>query len=1535
MNKLYRSLCLTVLLLAGSLGLPLAAQLSAFQQAIANHQYFFRLVSHRGHYAYEHEDHSVTCAPSSGGIEPLSALWLIETSGDGYRIRNAQSARFLPGDGQADVALTTRDYPTAYYIKDSHLSGKLYISWDRKYGKNTALHEAGDSELVKWHAQAGVDHSCWTLESVTDESLVQQAKTMLAQKLNYQSSPSEGQYYRLVNREYLGRSLGENISGNNTYAFPTEVSEYTQLWTLVPNGTRWTLRNAVTDRSIGSDAVRSSAFTMGSNTTGFTLQAVSDAPVPTFIFQGTRMDDTRPLTLHASSSQGYQVVAWYGEAPASLWHLVPVEVDDNALQAARANYGIYVGYNGQTAVLTEKLRTYFTTDDCTDLRETYAGGTAEQLRSAMEHDALPEQIMVMAEKIRGNTWSYREREFRAYDYTAYSEPNAWKAQNLLWMNFSFSPQTNPTGIQVRKNEPLFVFVGDDLPAGTTLHLMNCNGFEVMGARHALQRGFNMVMPDRNGHLFLDYRITDTSKTLASTPKISVHIEGGEVVGCFDLTRGHTNTTYLEMRNNGLLTADVLHLKSVHTQVNVQRDEVLRQNPEASFAETDLDGSPKAIEGALKRLDWYLDTERSLMGIEQYKDRWNSMLSVSTNSTSSPYAHTYGIWCTDASPINYEFLSRGEDQDNGRGRWAVAHEFGHHHQAAINLIGDTECSVNFFSQVLNWRMGSNVGRGLPLQNSIDSYLSGTHRCDYDIWQRSRMYFQLWLYFHELGHKPTFYPELFAAFRADNMNWSSGTGTENDLKFAVKCSQIAGEDLSEFFELYGFFVPVNNKTINDYGIKTLTTTPEQVAAAKAEMAKLPKRIGGNLFFLDERIEPTKAHFFGEPLDRNRYSMTTGVIAGNPGSVGDVGMYTLFAQDATSAQPADVRLVGRIVSVAAGTGAVGYKVYDATGKLVFLSNKNTFTLPEQIDLSTARVVVASGNGQDVTVIENGQVKPEYAGSFKNLAGLLLSTDPATPEYLYEIQNTRDRAYYADAQTRPSTTERGSFAFFAGVTDGTYYIQETTSGQWLTYSLPVAQGKDKVKLVDSQSAAKVWQIAAETADQFDIFPADITAVTDGNAAWNAFGGIMGTFDSMGFYGHRDDGSSWRLLPANAAAQGAVAIAAAREALSHEGAGYPTAEATVRRQLTEALAAYEGNATADALQTLNAAVTAFRSADRDLLMPEDGKVYRIRHFYDGRVITNASTMEGTTRRTLSMSTATDNTALWICQQVEGGYRFASATGSAFLHLIRQENGQAVYRGATTEQPTIFTVGHGSQFGALYLRANSASFSASQTRDYVEAVNATVSGNGSNAWGTDFFLDEVEDFSFPVQFREGANGSYATTHLPFATVLPEGVTAYALNPDMANERVLLTPLNLRVLPALTPVLLKSATASRQRLIPAPHAAPLTTGMEGTLGRRSNESLAFAEKTYYALTLDEDNRFAFWRIEATGIPANRAFFTVEGAYSAGSTQAFGFDFSTITHLDAAPQAGAPEAPVYDLSGRRIHRLLRGQMIIRQGRPQLVR
>lgn len=148
----------------------------------------------------------------------------------------------------------------------------------------------------------------------------------------------------------------------------------------------------------------------------------------------------------------------------------------------------------------------------------------------------------------------------------------------------------------------------------------------------------------------------------------------------------------------------------------------------------------------------------------------------------------------------------------------------------------------------------------------------------------------------------------------------------------------------------------------------------------------------------------------------------------------------------------------------------------------------------------------------------------------------------------------------------------------------------------------------------------------------------------------------------------------------------------------------------------------------LNSAISSYRSNRNNLLAPEDGKVYVIRHFADLRYLSN-STSNG---ETLSAVARPNNSVLWIAQKVGEKYQMVSYKADGCMAKKADAS-----RGAMTTNPTVFEVAPGTLFGAQYLNVDNWSLSGNRNLSYVEMVAHKTLGNDNNQWGIIFGDDVV------------------------------------------------------------------------------------------------------------------------------------------------------------------------------------------------------
>ena len=609
-----------------------------------------------------------------------------------------------------------------------------------------------------------------------------------------------------------------------------------------------------------------------------------------------------------------------------------------------------------------EFKNYFTDDICTELAVPYSAMTDEQLMTAMS--AMPQELKDIALKVKNNTWAKREKEFRVFEAKPYSNSYKWK--DMLNVR-QYSDLQNPTGITA-DNEYLLIFVGSELPDSIWMELSPIAGNMPRPLMtNKLTSGLNVVkIPDTEGDdriMFIQYNVhtdtTATSKKLADYPNVPIHIEGGYVNGYFDLSR-HTDEDWRDMTQNMMK----------HYSVQVLGKRVMYHME----LENILKACPNTIVDAITWWDELVTWQHQLMGADKYYDRWNDLL-MAKDGYEDMYmyateTYTYYEHYTLPEILPFEYVKAHPGHF-----WGPAHEIGHVNQNTINIVSCTEVSNNLFSNAHLHRYGKTTTRGLGVAECANEFLKKTpYPMIGDGFCKSRMYFQLYLYFHAAEKDTTFYPRLFEALRKEPLIHPQGGITyaeEDQLRFAEKCCEIAQMDLSEFFEAWGFFEPMTEQHIGDYANYYVTLTQNVANKSRARMQQYKKK-GGHLMFIEDRIKPSPRED-GEEGYRIDYSDETPI-----GKMGEVGQWGDYKDESVKAEGYTYTLENDIINIDSknGKGALGFKVYNADkNELIAFGNTYSIKIPAYEKYSNLKVVAAQADGTDFVVPNLASIDDKYA--------------------------------------------------------------------------------------------------------------------------------------------------------------------------------------------------------------------------------------------------------------------------------------------------------------------------------------------------------------------------------------------------------------------------------------------------------------------------------------------------------------------------------------------------------------------------------
>ena len=611
------------------------------------------------------------------------------------------------------------------------------------------------------------------------------------------------------------------------------------------------------------------------------------------------------------------------------------------VKATKVKFEVHSGKNGYVScdemqffkknkknTLEEQLLTVFTDITCSEIKPDV---TQEQI------EALPEFFIQTASALKDDSYNKWEKEFRIREYCPYSSADEW-ADKL--MTRKYGDLDNPTGIYVNEGDEVVVLVGNT--HGQSISIQNIGeetskGYaqtSVNGDIYPLKEGVNKLTAKQTGMLFVMYN-TNIQNPDAQPIKIHIPLGGGKVCGFFSLKEHQTNEKYKELIDK----ADYKYFCVIGNAIILY------------FHHKQLKAAvPYDILSSIELWDNMIQWQQELMGIEDIhpKQMNNHIFAISPE---------YGyMWASDYRvAFVYTYLDNillrdnvMADKDNA---WGPAHEIGHIHQKAINWPGCTESSNNLFSNYVLYKLGKYCSRGSELFHLADARfvegqawfdMGNPHHMNEDTEIHMRMYWQLWNYYHRCGYNEKFWQTLFQLLRADRIDENNPGAAQ--LKLAVKASQAAHEDLSDFFELWGFFIP-GKGVIEQYGTYDYLVTEEMIRKAKAEMS----------------IYPKPKHAFQYIEDRKAGDI------GLDSEPSDVGYYTQFKG---SVKPVSSEVYctvnGRRYSVKNGENAVAFELRRgaADGDLLYFFNMYGYDIPGGIDLADAKLYAVQADGRRVEI-------------------------------------------------------------------------------------------------------------------------------------------------------------------------------------------------------------------------------------------------------------------------------------------------------------------------------------------------------------------------------------------------------------------------------------------------------------------------------------------------------------------------------------------------------------------------------------------
>ena len=938
-----------------------------------------------GKYLVLHDSYTETNVVNATTLESAGSLFTITKSGSGYVFTRKGSDKTLSLSTNGKLAgwNTSNTGGTAWTIADAG-DDYVYI----KSGKGYLAPDEGAKAGSYVYTNKGAGNNArW---------LIADAATELP---NYVSSITSGRYYRLVSWTSQGVSMAD--AGGGLVTTQTEKKNYSQVWQLTAKSNGYTFRNLLTGKFITSAPGTSSQWKTGaSGATFYSGTSASDGN--TLFWFSTQNSVSAYTALHSAPHQNNNVVAWTASADASKWLLDMVDestIDFDAVNELQQSI---------TTNYTTQLTAFFDDYACTQLKSEYASLGDDELRSAMS--GLPatlreEAVRVKNDKWNDNpTWNSYEKDFRIHEYEIYSDPGAWSGK----LGFGpFGHLTQPTGIKLKSGELVVILVDQNVGSSDgQLYAELVSGVSLSGPQTTLKRGYNAIIASGDCELFITYICTNTGKLLSSFPDIRIHVVGGTCNGTFDMNRGHTESDWKWLLKN-MFKDTYLHLRSKWHVMNCYLDRVKNSDN---------------MEGALKIWDFVFEAEERLMTSRFNDGYYRPVMLVFDNSTGNPNwgggrVSMPGIWGNGALNYNSLLYTGGA----GGQQWVIQHEEGHGHQGPINLSGTAEISNNGLAQIVTHLWGYRTTRGRAQNSTYDYFNNGGTWVDYPrrgdcLWLTNKIWYQLWLYFHLKGDDG-FFARWIETLRsmdggikkaADTENRANaivrqsasrtlselqgkastyGSWTSEYMRMALAACEASQTDLYEFFRMWGFFGYAEDvKTdggdtdapesgiyrIGDYS-NYLVRMPmrgneideDALTWCKNKMQSYEKKAPG-VMFINDTGELTAIDDDAECLKydpslagkKKQYADD-----GAQQNQGGLGTYTHFGKNELTTLSFELSGTKVIVS---GKGAVGFKIYDDTGNLVWVSNKMSFatnsTIVNGISDGTYSLVASLGDDTDL---------------------------------------------------------------------------------------------------------------------------------------------------------------------------------------------------------------------------------------------------------------------------------------------------------------------------------------------------------------------------------------------------------------------------------------------------------------------------------------------------------------------------------------------------------------------------------------------
>ena len=514
-----------------------------------------------------------------------------------------------------------------------------------------------------------------------------------------------------------------------------------------------------------------------------------------------------------------------------------------------------------------------------------------------------------------------DTEFRIATFKAYPHPDI---QSRINKTSSYSIMDNPTGISVKYGEEIVIFAEDLQGHKVSILLQNLDkpgGDGFGGPSFPISKGLNKFKAPHKGLIYVMYHNNPNGdlETYESYPDLKLHFASGSVNGYFDKLK-HNKEDWNRLLNK--TTSEYFDLVGEFAHITY---------PVSIFKVHTPDGL-----ALIEAYDQLVNDEMEFMGLYKYETPATPRVFKNRMYFNVMY-HSFMYAAGYRTGYNVSTLNELADVEKFKtvSIWGPAHEVGHVNQTRPGLkwVGMTEVTNNIHSQYIQTKFGNpsrlqseDMGEGrIRFENAMTNMFptkTFSYSSEPDVFCKLVPLWQVQLYFSWVLGNNDVYKDIYEDIR---LNPDYGTNGKNQVWFAYRASKISGYDLTDFFDKWGFFVPID-EDIEDYSTERMTITPAIADEVKAAIKAL------NL--------PKPPHALEYITDRTSefYKSNAKVTSGT------------------------VTVSNKKVSTTGCEKAVAIEVFD-NDKLVFVATRPNFNLINALtNLETARFEAISADGSRV---------------------------------------------------------------------------------------------------------------------------------------------------------------------------------------------------------------------------------------------------------------------------------------------------------------------------------------------------------------------------------------------------------------------------------------------------------------------------------------------------------------------------------------------------------------------------------------------